>query len=41
MMKQFNLIEYKKKIRAAIRKDAQEGIRLNFWHTLFVNTWGI
>lgn len=40
-MKPFNLEEFKARIRANIRRDAQEGIRLNFWHTLFVNTWGI
>lgn len=40
-MKQFNLEEYKASVRAAIKRDAQEGIRQNFWHTLFVNTWGI
>lgn len=33
--------ELRQSIRANIKRDAQEGIRLNFWHTLFVNTWGI
>ena len=40
-MKKLSTEEFKARVRASIRKDAQEGIRLNFWHTLFVNTWGI
>lgn len=40
-MKTFDLEKYKAEVRAKIKLDAQEGIRLNFWHTLFINTWGI
>ena len=41
MFKKMTVEEFKAHVRASIRRDAQEGVRLNFWHTLLVNTWGI
>jgi len=41
MRNKMTLDEMRKSIRAQIKRDAQEGIRENFWHTLFVITWGI